>query len=157
MTITALALAALLGVQQHTAVQQSAHLPDRVREGCGYESGSRRLIPIEVGVFLSGNPPFANPEGHSVRIDGRWTHPAQTPYPEGRSRGWYRTNEPITVGGRNYVKYGLPRVLGRDEVVWFAEHDGLAVAAEEGQTEPEVVYLLVEPANCGFQPYQRQD
>jgi len=158
MTITALVLAAVLaGAPQQTANpagQQPVQTPDRIREGCGYQAGATAITPIEVGVFFDGAP-FANREGHSIRINGQWTHPEQSPFPDGRSKAWFIQNEPITVRGRSYVKYGLPRVLGRDEVAWFAELDGLAVAAEAGIEEPEVVYLLVEPANCGFQPYQR--
>ena len=161
MMIAALVLAAALaGAPQQTANptgQQPVYKPDRIREGCGYRPGDTALTPIEVGVFFDGDPPFANREGHSIRIDGQWTHPDQSPWPDGRARDWFRNSDPIMVDGRRYVKYGLPRVLGRDEVEWFAEHDGLAVAAEAGLTDPGVVYVLVEPANCGFQPYQRED
>ena len=152
MIITALTLALLTGQQ---AAQQPVYKPDRVREGCGYLSGSRTLIPIEIGLFYDDEPPFADEYGQSIRVGTRWTHPHQAPYADGRTRSWYRDNEPITVRGREYVKYGLPRVLGLNEVEWIAEHDGLAVAAEPGASAPEVVYVLVEPASCGFQPYQR--
>ncbi len=159
MMIAALVLAAAVaGAPQQSANpagQQPVYKPDRIREGCGYVGGTDHIFAIEVGVFFDGDAPFANQEGHAVRINGRWTHPEQSPYGHGRGRTWFRDNEPITVRGREYVKYGLPRVLGRDEVTWFAELDGLAVAAEAGVTEPEVIYLLVEPTNCGFQPYQR--
>ena len=142
--------------RQPPASQQRVYKPDRVRDGCGYVAGTDHLFPIEVGLFFDGEPPFADQYGQSVRVNGKWTHPDQSPYPDGRSRPWYRDNEPITVGGRDYVKYGLPRVLGLNEVEWIAELDGLAVAAEPGATDPEVVYVLVGPAECGFQPYQRQ-
>lgn len=137
-------------------VRQPAYNPDSVREGCGYVAGTDHLFRIEVGLFFDGEPPFADQYGQSVRVNGRWTHPDQSPYPDGRSRPWYRDNEPITVRGLDYVKYGLPRVLGLNEVEWFAELDGLAVTAEPGATEPEVVYVLIDPAGCGFQPYQRR-
>ena len=143
-------------VQQPPARQQPVYQPERIREGCGYVAGTDHLFPIEVGLFYDGDPPFADQYGQSIRVNGKRTHPDQSPYPPGRGRAWYRDNEPITVGGREYVKYGLPRVLGLNEVEWFAELDGLAVAAEPGATEPEVVYVLIDPAECGFQPYQRQ-
>jgi hypothetical protein len=155
--IAALAVAAALsGLPQQTA-NPAGQQPVYIREGCGYRPGAATITAIEVGVFFDGDPPFANREGHSIRINGQWTHPDQSPFPDGRSKAWFVQNEPITVGGGSYVKYGLPRVLGREDVTWLAELDGLAVAAEAGLEEPEVVYLLVEPANCGFQPYQRQD
>lgn len=155
MMISLLALAVLAGAPQTAPAQEPVYKPERIREGCGYVAGTDHLFPIEVGLFWDDEPPFADEQGQSVRINGRWTHPEQSPYRQGRGRAWFVNNEPITVRGRDYVKYGLPRVLGLDEVTWFAEHDRLAVAAEPGATQPEVVYVLVEPANCGFQPYQR--
>ena len=154
MIIAAVVSAALLG-QQPPAAQQPAYKPDRIREGCGYVPGTDHLFAIEVGVFYDGDPPFAYRHGLAVRVNGRWTHPDRSPYTAAEIPAWYRNGEAITVRGQSYVKYGLPRVLGRDEVAWFAELDGLAVAAEAGNADPEVVYVLVEPANCGFQPYQR--
>lgn len=154
MMITALAVSALLGLQQPPAARQVVYQPDRIREGCGYVAGGRALIPIEVGVFYDSDPPFADLYGQAIRVNGQWTHPDQSPYPGGASRAWYRDGGPISVAGRDYVKYGLPRVLALNEVVWFAEHDGLAVAAEPGATVPEVIYVLAQPADCGFQPYQ---
>ena len=156
MMITALAFAALLGAQQPPAAQQPVYKPESIRSGRGYVAGTDHLFPIEIGLFYDDRLPFADSHGQSVRVNGKWTHPEQSPYTAAEIPAWYRGNEPITVGGHAYEKYGLPRVLGLDEVEWFAELDELAVAAEPGQTEPEVVYVLVEPANCGFQPYQRK-
>ena len=143
-------------VQQPPARQQPVYKTERVRAGCGYVTGTDHLFPIEVGLFFDDEP-IADDYGQSVRVNGRWTHPDQSPHADARTRPWYRDNEPVTVGGRDYVKYGLPRVLGLNEVEWFAEFDGLAVVAEPGETAPEVIYVLVGPAECGFQPYQRRD
>ncbi|MBF0664485.1 MAG: hypothetical protein IR159_02885 [Brevundimonas sp.] len=141
--------------RQGPARPQTAYQPERIREGCGYVPGRDRLFPIEIGLFYDGDPPFADHYGRAVRVNGQWTHPDQSPYPDGRTRPWYIDSEPITVRGRDYVKYGLPRILGLNEAEWFAELDGLAVVAEAGAADPEVVYVLVDPADCGFQPYQR--
>jgi hypothetical protein len=67
---------------------------------------------------------------------------------------WYINNEPITVNGRRYVRYGLPRVLGTNEVTRTADYQGVPVFAETGaQGTPEVLYVPVRPG-CEFQPYQ---
>ena len=153
MMITALAVSALFSLQQAPAAQQPVYKPESIRAGCGYVAGTDHLFAIEIGLFYDDEP-IADHYGQSVRVNGRWIHPDQSPYPSGRERTWYRDNEPINVGGREYVKYGLPRILGRSEVEWFGELDGLAVVAEPGTTEPEVVYVLIDPAECGFQPYQ---
>lgn len=79
--------------------------------------------------------------------------------PEGgtgaRSQSWYIDNEPVRVGGRRFVKYGLPRVLSQWEVAYHAASAGGLFYAEPGAADPEVVYLLLDPAGCEFQPYQR--
>mgnify|MGYP001378610024 CR=1 FL=1 len=141
-------------IRRPPAGQQPARQPERIREGCGYTPGTNRLSPIEIGVFDEDNLPFVDHLGRAVRVNGQWIHPAGSPYADGRSRSWFINNEPITVRGRDYVKYGLPRVLGLNEAGWFAELDGLAVVAESGLADPEVVYVLIDPADCAFQPYQ---
>jgi hypothetical protein len=78
--------------------------------------------------------------------------PATTGYAAGAT--WYINNEPITVNGRRYVRYGLPRVLGVSEVTRSADYQGVTVFAEAGATgTPEVLYVPVRPG-CEFQPYQ---
>ena len=67
---------------------------------------------------------------------------------------WYINNEPITVNGRRYVRYGLPRVLGVSEVTRTADYMGVSVFSEAGAMgTPEVLYIPVRPG-CEFQPYQ---
>jgi hypothetical protein len=52
------------------------------------------------------------------------------------------------------VKYGLPRVLGVNEVTRMGDYMGVPVFAETGATgATEVIYLPVRPG-CEFQPYQ---
>jgi hypothetical protein len=51
------------------------------------------------------------------------------------------------------VRYGLPRVLGVNEVTRMGEFQGVPLFAEAGQSRPEVVYVPVRPG-CEFQPYQ---
>jgi hypothetical protein len=80
------------------------------------------------------------------------TPPGTTGYAAGAT--WYINNEPITVNGRRYVRYGLPRVLGVNEVTRTAEYQGVSVFAEAGAMgTPEVLYVPVR-AGCEFQPYQ---
>ncbi|HEX8693767.1 MAG TPA: hypothetical protein VF746_15200, partial [Longimicrobium sp.] len=47
---------------------------------------------------------------------------------------WFINNEPITFNGRQYAKYGLPRVLGVTEVNRIGEYQGVGVFAETGAT-----------------------
>jgi hypothetical protein len=67
---------------------------------------------------------------------------------------WYVNSEPVTVGGRQFTKYGLPRVLAPTEVGLLASSQGGPFYAVPGVAAPEIVYLLTDPASCEFQPYQ---
>ena len=148
MMITALVLAAAL--QTHPGPDAQ---PLKFDIGCGYTAGAGMMFPILVGDFEDEATGFT---GRAYATMGGWGGLEDTPYSTAADRDWYRQNAPLTVAGRDYVKYGLPRVLDRTDVVWFAEHDGVVVAAEPGQAEPEVVYVLVTPEDCSFQPYQRE-
>ncbi|MCW3835472.1 hypothetical protein ACFQ1E_06960 [Sphingomonas canadensis] len=67
--------------------------------------------------------------------------------------GWYINNDPVTIAGRKFTKYGLPRVLSKGDVVPFKSYQGGHFYAEPGTPQPEVIYLLVRLADCEFQPY----
>ena len=79
--------------------------------------------------------------------------PATTGYAGGAT--WYINTEPITINGRRYVKYGLPRVLAPGDVVRDGEMLGVPVFAElpVPRSVIEVIYLPVKPT-CEFQPYE---
>jgi hypothetical protein len=82
----------------------------------------------------------------------RTVHPTDRQYAAGAV--WYMNNQPITVQDRSYVKYGLPRILGANEVTRFATFQGVPVFAEAGaRGRPDVLYVPVRPG-CEFQPYQ---
>lgn len=87
---------------------------------------------------------------------GRETPPADLNATEAVGRSWYRDSGSVRVEGREFVKYGLPRVLGFNEVEFYSEYDGVAFAAEAGSTDPEVIYALVRSVGCEFQPYVRE-
>lgn len=72
-----------------------------------------------------------------------------------RGLQWYIDSVPAPVGGETYVKYGLPRVLGTDEVQFYRASRGGYFYAESGFAgRPEIVYLLTDLAGCEFQPYR---
>lgn len=79
--------------------------------------------------------------------------PATSP-PYAAGTDWYLHDERITVGGRRYFKFGLPRVLGTNEVVTSGAYEGVPVFAERGvRGTPDIVYVPVRPG-CEFQPYE---
>jgi Outer membrane protein beta-barrel domain len=98
-----------------------------------------------------------NPSTRDTTVNGRpfgQAYPAAAaPYASGAA--WYIQNEHITVGGRRFVKFGMPRVLGVNDVVRADEYQGIPVFAEAGTARPDVVYVPVRPG-CEFQPYQTE-
>jgi hypothetical protein len=73
-----------------------------------------------------------------------------------RGYSWYINNETITLNGKSYVKYGLPRILYTTDVVKAGSYKGVTVFAEPSKAvNPEVIYIPVR-LDCEFQPYQRK-
>jgi hypothetical protein len=113
-----------------------------------------RVCVVENGALREVTAVYNTANGDTT-VSGRpfaQAYPATSGYAAGST--WFINNEPITVNGRRYVKYGLPRVLGVNEVVRTADYMGVPVFAEAGATgATEVLYLPVRPG-CEFQPYQ---
>ncbi len=116
---------------------------------CGYRPGSGQLTALRT---------YRNADmtrSDYVQHEGRAVTWASLGFVEARWRPWYTDNEPITFRGRQYRKYGLPRLLSPSEVRVGGEYDGLAVLVDPMSDQHEVVYLLVTGQECEFQPYQR--
>jgi hypothetical protein len=108
---------------------------------CVVENGMLRNMTVQY-----------NTQTGDTTMNGQRFSPSMTGYAAGAT--WYINTEPIMIGGRRYVKYGLPRVLGVNEVTRTGEFQGVSVFAETGATgTPEVVYVPVR-TGCEFQPYQ---
>lgn len=67
--------------------------------------------------------------------------------------GWFRDREPIRQYGRRYVKFGPHRAVPADALTRGADHMGVPVFLDRGDTRrPAALYVPVEPG-CIFQPY----
>lgn len=141
LSLALVAVASLLAVGVEPA---AAQMTIRV---CIVEDGQLREVRANYdpssGDTTVGSQPF------------RRAHPSTTP-PYAAGAVWYINNQPITHDGGTFVKYGLPRVLGTDEVAPVGSNDGVPVFAEAGTSAPrDVVYIPVRQG-CEFQPYQRE-
>ena len=117
------------------------------------QSRAIRVCVVESGRLAEVSAQY-NPATGDTTVAGRTFASA---YPAGRDYAagalWFVNSETITVGGRSFVKYGLPRVLGVTEVSRSGEHQGVPVFVEAGAgSAAEVLYLPVRPG-CEFQPY----
>ena len=84
----------------------------------------------------------------------REVHPTTSPPYAGKA-DWYLRYEPVTFRGRTLTHYGLPRVLGTNEVERVGEFRGVPVFVERGTAnDPITVLFLPVRTGCEFQPYQ---
>ena len=66
---------------------------------------------------------------------------------------WYLDRGPITIAGRRYIQYGLPRPLDEGLLRRYGSVGGVPVYVERaGDGGAEVVYVLVAPGQ--YQPYE---
>jgi hypothetical protein len=115
------------------------------------------MTDIQVCVVQDGNLMNVNAQYSSAGDTTVNGQPFASAHPMGAQYAgnatWYINNEPVMFQNRRFVKYGLPRVLGVNEVTRVGEFQGVSLFAEMGQTRPDVVYVPVRPG-CEFQPYQ---
>ncbi|HEX6368916.1 MAG TPA: outer membrane beta-barrel protein [Longimicrobium sp.] len=111
---------------------------------------------VENGVLRNVQAQYTSATGDTT-VAGRpfgEAYPATAPsYAAGA--GWYIQGDAITLGGRRFVKFGLPRVVGVGELTRSGEYQGVPVFAEAGMARPDVVYVAIRPG-CEFQPYQTE-
>ncbi len=79
--------------------------------------------------------------------------PAGTPASYAAGTPWFIRNEPITVAGSSYVKYGTPRVVPGEDLVRAGEFGGVPLFTDDPLPRPpEVLYVPFRPG-CVFQLY----
>lgn len=101
----------------------------------------------EVGVQI-------DPQSGDTTIGGRplgEAYPATSP-PYLAGAEWHARDEMVHFQGRRYVRYGIPRVVRPDSLVWVGEFRGIPLFAESERAAGRFVYALVNQ-QCEFQPY----
>ena len=144
----AVGVALLLGIASAGQAQQTPPSPPPVPPWlqitvCVVENGVLREIPIR---YVDGDSLMEDGRRfvEVYPVDGRYAAVAP----------WYIDNEPIRFDRLSMTKYGLPRVLGINEVTPVGEYRGVTVFAEAGAAgPPDVIYIPVR-TGCEFQPYQ---
>lgn len=124
--------------------------PDEMRglRVCVVENGQLREVDVQYNVT----------RGDTMAMGRRFSeaYPSTTGYASGAT--WFINSDVITIGGQRYVKFGLPRVVGVNEVTRVSEYQGVSVFAEPGAaggSTPDVIYVPVR-TGCEVQPYQKE-
>ncbi|MDQ3388476.1 MAG: hypothetical protein M3483_03115 [Gemmatimonadota bacterium] len=115
---------------------------------------SMQVCVVQGGALSNVTVQFNRTTGDTMVAGQRFSaaYPATAPnYVAGET--YFINNQEITVMDRAYVKYGLPRVIGANELTRVGEYSGTPVFAQTGATgRPDVIYLPIRPG-CEFQPY----
>jgi hypothetical protein len=95
-----------------------------------------------------------NPVTGDTMVDGQALAAAFPADEYAAAQAFVTADQAVTLNGRRYVKYSMPRTLAPEEVAWAGEFMGMPVFVAAGTAgTAEVVYLPVRAA-CEFQPYQ---
>lgn len=99
-----------------------------------------------------------DPQRADTLIGGRpvaMSHPADAP-PYASGAPWFIANEPISAGGRRFVKYGLPRTIAASDLRRAGEYQGIPLFAPRNSAgDPEVLFVPIR-SGCEFQVYQTE-
>lgn len=80
--------------------------------------------------------------------------PPDTAKAMAKDQPWFINGAAIAFQGRQFQKYGLPRVLMPGEIRVAGAYKGVAVYLPSDTTfGDEIIYLPVDWAACSFQPY----
>jgi hypothetical protein len=148
-------------IRFRTTSQGAAHVPWSVSAGGRrYVSASEVIWPAldTVLVRIGGREQAAlieavqsDPEARCRRSPYSASLPQRPRYAGNET--WFAQDSSITVQGRSYRKYGLPRIVGINEITPYATYRGVPMFQEEGPNgTPEVLYAPVG-ASCEVQPY----
>jgi hypothetical protein len=70
---------------------------------------------------------------------------------------WFVQSDSLQFGGQLYVRFGLTRRMGPEEVQRVGLHEGTAVFAEPGAATPYPALFVPVRPGCVLQPYQRRE
>jgi hypothetical protein len=100
--------------------------------------------------------------GVVVFLDGA-VRPLEEVHPIGMIAGyagaeeWLRRGDPVSHGGRRYLRTGGERRIGLELLRRIGDHEGILLfAGEEDPPPPDALYVPTAPG-CIFQPYVRED
>lgn len=116
----------------------------RMLHVCVVDRQGIRTVPVQYSTATGDTMIEGRPFAEVHPTDAGYAAPAE----------WFIRNEVLVLEGRRYVKYGLPRVLGADDLTPAGEYRGVPIFAQRGEEQGgSVRFVAVEPG-CVFQPYE---
>ena len=74
--------------------------------------------------------------------------------PTARGAEWFENEEPLRIDGREYLRFGLSRIVSPGELVRRGEYNGIPLFVQGGEPNPANVLYVPVTFGCEVQPYQ---
>lgn len=132
---------------------------------CLSTAASAQLRSIRVSVVEKGNfkeviAQYNPANGDTTLVLNGSSRPFSSVYPAtgaeyAAGRKWFVYNERVSANGKSYKKYGLPRVLGVQEIKPAGTCEGISFFVESGAASPYAIIYVPVRSGGEFQPYQQ--
>jgi hypothetical protein len=67
---------------------------------------------------------------------------------------WYKTDQPLVFSKKKYVKYGMPQIMGVDDLQYWQTRDSVPVMIKADGNSHDIIYVQSSTTLCEFQPYR---
>ncbi|HVE00792.1 MAG TPA: hypothetical protein VNB78_03735 [Sphingomicrobium sp.] len=67
---------------------------------------------------------------------------------------WYNSDKPVVFSKKKYIKYGMPQIMGIDDLQYWQTKDKVPVMLKAGGNYRDIIYVQSSTTLCEFQPYR---
>ena len=67
---------------------------------------------------------------------------------------WYLGDKPVVFSKKKYIKYGMPQIMGIDDLQYWQTKDSVPVMIKAGGNSRDIIYVQSSTTLCEFQPYR---
>ena len=102
------------------------------------------IIALAIAVQPAEQAPYCAVQGDKLVPTG---HASAT------KLDWFKGATPVDFSKSNYIKYGMPQIMGPDDLQFWQMKDDVPVMIKTGGTK-DIVYVQSSSTLCEFQPYR---
>lgn len=120
-----------------------------------------RVCVVQNGMLTDVDAMYRPATGDTLVMSGGQRRPFGTVYGTmapsyAGAESWFINNETVRFNNRDYVKFGVPRIITPSELSRSGDVNGIGVWTQAGETSQNVVYVPIRPG-CEFQAYQARE
>ena len=105
---------------------------------------SLAIIALAIAVQPAEHEPYCAVQGDKL---------VPTGHVSAAKLDWFKSDTPIVVNKSNYIKYGMPQIMGPEDLQYWQMKDEVAVMIKADGTK-DIVYVQSSTTLCEFQPYR---